>query len=102
MDKDGNWIKSWGEPGDGPGQFNIPHSIATDAQGNVYVADRGNRRIQVFDGEGKFLEADHDRRTGSGGCASGNRCQANSDYGNNGTRRALGNLHYAGTTSSAV
>jgi DNA-binding beta-propeller fold protein YncE len=55
VDKDGNWIKSWGEPGDGPGQFNVPHSIATDAQGNVYVADRGNRRIQVFDGDGKFL-----------------------------------------------
>jgi hypothetical protein len=55
VDKDGVWLKSWGEPGDKPGQFNTPHSIAVDAQGNVYVADRGNRRIQVFDGEGKFL-----------------------------------------------
>jgi hypothetical protein len=55
VDREGNWIKSWGEPGDGPGQFNVPHSIATDAQGRVYVADRGNRRIQVFDGDGKFL-----------------------------------------------
>jgi len=55
IDKDGNWLKSWGEPGDGPGQFSTPHSIAVDAQGNVYVADRGNRRIQVFDGDGKFL-----------------------------------------------
>ena len=55
IDKDGNWLKSWGEPGDGPGQFNTPHSIAVDAEGRVYVADRGNRRIQVFDGEGKFL-----------------------------------------------
>jgi streptogramin lyase len=55
VDKDGKWLKSWGEPGDGPGQFNTPHSIAADAQGNIYVADRGNRRIQVFDGEGKFL-----------------------------------------------
>ena len=54
VDKDGNWLKSWGEPGDKPGQFNTPHSIAVDAQGNVYVADRGNRRIQVFDGDGKF------------------------------------------------
>jgi DNA-binding beta-propeller fold protein YncE len=42
VDKDGNWIKSWGERGSGPGQFNTPHAIATDAQGNVYVADRGN------------------------------------------------------------
>jgi 6-bladed beta-propeller len=55
VDKDGNWVKSWGEPGSGPGQFNTPHSIALDAQDNVYVADRGNRRIQVFDGDGKFL-----------------------------------------------
>jgi hypothetical protein len=55
VDKDGNWLKSWGEPGDQPGQLNTPHSIALDVQGNVYVADRGNRRIQVFDGEGKFL-----------------------------------------------
>ena len=55
VDKDGNWIKSWGEPGDQPGQFNTPHSIAVDAQGRIYVADRGNRRIQVFDSDGKFL-----------------------------------------------
>jgi len=55
FDRDGNWVKSWGEPGSGPGQFNTPHSIAVDAQNNVYVADRGNRRIQVFDGDGKFL-----------------------------------------------
>src|SRR5690242_869132 len=55
VDRDGNWIKSWGEPGDQPGQFNTPHSIAVDAQGRVYVADRGNRRIQVFDSDGKFL-----------------------------------------------
>ncbi|HXB01863.1 MAG TPA: peptidyl-alpha-hydroxyglycine alpha-amidating lyase family protein [Opitutaceae bacterium] len=55
VDKDGNWLKSWGEPGDQPGQFNVPHSIAVDAAGNVYVADRGNRRIQVFSGDGKFL-----------------------------------------------
>jgi sugar lactone lactonase YvrE len=55
VDKDGNWIKSWGDRGKEPGQFNTPHSIATDANGNVYVADRGNHRIQVFDGDGKFL-----------------------------------------------
>src|SRR5712664_1249705 len=55
IDKDGNWLKSWGEPGDQPGQFSTPHSIAVDAQNNIYVADRGNRRIQVFNSEGKFL-----------------------------------------------
>jgi streptogramin lyase len=54
-DKYGDWVKSWGTPGDGPGQFNTPHSISVDARGEVYVADRGNRRIQVFDGDGKFL-----------------------------------------------
>src|SRR3984957_18342469 len=59
IDKDGNWIKSWGEPGSGPGQLNTPHSIATDDAGNVYVADRGNGRIQVFNGEGKFLREIH-------------------------------------------
>ncbi len=54
-DKDGRWLKSWGSKGSKPGELTTPHSIATDAQGNVYVADRGNRRIQVFDGEGTLL-----------------------------------------------
>jgi hypothetical protein len=56
-DKNGNWITSWGERGDKPGEFNTPHSIAADANGNIYVADRFNRRIQVFDSDGKFLRA---------------------------------------------
>ncbi len=55
VDRNGQWVKSWGGPGAEPGQFNTPHSIATDNAGNVYVADRGNRRIQVFDGDGKLL-----------------------------------------------
>ena len=50
-------------PATGPGQFNTPHSIAADAQGNIYVADRGNRRIQVFDGDGNFLRQIHHRRS---------------------------------------
>jgi len=54
-DKDGNWLMSFGEPGSGPGQFSTPHSIAVDAHDNIYVADRGNRRIQVFDTAGKFV-----------------------------------------------
>jgi hypothetical protein len=52
-DKDGNWLMSFGEPGSGPGQLNTPHSIAADKDGNIFVADRGNRRIQVFDQNGK-------------------------------------------------
>jgi sugar lactone lactonase YvrE len=54
-DRNGAWVKSWGEPGQGPGQFKLPHAIAVDAQGQVYVADRANARIQVFDSNGKFL-----------------------------------------------
>jgi sugar lactone lactonase YvrE len=54
-DKDGNWITSFGSPGSLPGQFNTPHAIASDKDGNLYVADRGNRRIQVLDGNGKPL-----------------------------------------------
>ena len=52
---DGSWLGSFGTPGDGPGQFNTPHNIATDDQDHVYVADRGNRRIQVFDTDGTLL-----------------------------------------------
>lgn len=55
VDSHGRWVKTWGERGSDPGQFNILHSIASDANGNVYVADRTNRRIQVFDGDGKLL-----------------------------------------------
>ena len=51
---DGKLIKSWGEPGTDPGQFNIVHNIATDSDGWVYVADRENHRVQVFDGNGKY------------------------------------------------
>ena len=54
FDKNGKFIKSWGQRGTAPGQFNLVHTIATDAQGNVYVGDRTNRRIQVFDNDGNF------------------------------------------------
>jgi DNA-binding beta-propeller fold protein YncE len=54
-DKHGDWVKSWGEYGTGPGQFRLPHAIAIDRDDNVYVGDRSNRRIQVFDTDGKFL-----------------------------------------------
>jgi DNA-binding beta-propeller fold protein YncE len=55
IDSRGRWVKTWGERGTGTSQFNILHSIANDAAGNVYVADRTNRRIQVFDPDGNFL-----------------------------------------------
>ncbi len=61
FDKNGNWIKSWGSFGRGgdhanenPGMINNPHNIQIDRNNNVYVADRGNRRIQVFDTDGTF------------------------------------------------
>jgi hypothetical protein len=55
-DAQGNYLNEWGELGQGPGQFSIPHAIAVDSKGRVFVADRNNARIQVFDGKGKFLE----------------------------------------------
>jgi len=49
--KDGTWVKAVGTRGAGPNQFNTPHAITSDSKGNIYVADRGNRRIQVFDSD---------------------------------------------------
>jgi outer membrane protein assembly factor BamB len=57
FDKNGKFIKSWGQRGTEPGQFNIPHTIAIDAQNNIYVGDRENKRIQVFDTDGNFKTA---------------------------------------------
>jgi hypothetical protein len=54
-DKSGNWVAQWGDRGSKPGEFNIPHGMAFDAKDNLYVADRNNRRIQVFDINGTFL-----------------------------------------------
>lgn len=56
FDKDGKFLKDWGERGAAPGQFNTPHAIVIDSKGTVYVADRGNRRIQLFDPDGNFLK----------------------------------------------
>ena len=54
FDKDGRFIANWGSTGSGPGQFNGVKALAIDAQDNVYVADIGNKRIQVFDANGQF------------------------------------------------
>ncbi|MEE2784829.1 MAG: peptidyl-alpha-hydroxyglycine alpha-amidating lyase family protein [Pseudomonadota bacterium] len=51
----GDYLTSWGEPGDGPGEFNLPHAIAVDKNDRVYVADRENSRIQVFDLQGNYI-----------------------------------------------
>jgi sugar lactone lactonase YvrE len=54
--KDGKFIKCWGTKGAGPGELNLPHNIAMDSEGRLYVADRTNKRIQVFDQDGKYLD----------------------------------------------
>lgn len=54
--RDGDYVAEWGGWGSGPGQFKLPHNLAIDAQGRVYVTDRENQRIEVFDGNGKFLK----------------------------------------------
>jgi outer membrane protein assembly factor BamB len=54
-DRNGDWVKQWGTRGSGPGQFNTPHSIVIDRDDHIYVGDRGNRRVQVFDADGNFL-----------------------------------------------
>ena len=52
---DGDYLHSWGEPGDGPGEFNLPHAIAVDRHDRVYVADRENSRVQIFDTDRNYL-----------------------------------------------
>ena len=52
---EGKFLLDWGHKGQGPGEFDLPHNVAVDAQGRVYVADRMNVRIQIFDANGKFL-----------------------------------------------
>ena len=51
---DGRPLFGWGEPGTGPGQFNLPHNICCDDDGWIYVADRENHRLQVFDRKGRY------------------------------------------------
>ena len=56
FDKTGKFIKTWGKMGAGPGEFNIPHSLALDSRGRLFVADRGNVRLEIFDQEGTFID----------------------------------------------
>jgi sugar lactone lactonase YvrE len=54
--KDGKLIKRWGQKGTGPGEFDQPHALAMDSKGRLFIGDRNNNRIQIFDQNGKFLE----------------------------------------------
>jgi DNA-binding beta-propeller fold protein YncE len=56
FDANGRYVKEWGQEGNEPGQFALPHSIVADSAGRLYVADRENARIQVFDTTGKLLD----------------------------------------------
>ncbi len=56
FDSEGNFLMMWGSRGDGPGQFSVAHSIVIDDDDNIYVADRENQRIQIFDVEGNFVD----------------------------------------------
>jgi DNA-binding beta-propeller fold protein YncE len=55
FNKNGEFVKAWGKTGTAPGEFNLPHAIVVDSKGILYVADRSNGRVQVFDQSGKFL-----------------------------------------------
>jgi DNA-binding beta-propeller fold protein YncE len=57
FDKNGAFIRAWGGKGTGPGQFDVAHSVVVDAKGLVYVADRQNRRVQIFDLDGNYVKA---------------------------------------------
>jgi len=55
FDKNGKFIKTWGSKGMGPGEFDVVHTIAFDSRGRLFVGDRQNNRIQIFDQDGKFI-----------------------------------------------
>jgi hypothetical protein len=55
LDPQGRFIKQWGSHGSGPGHFEMPHTLAMDSQGRLFVGDRGNDRIQIFDQDGNLL-----------------------------------------------
>jgi len=55
LDKSGKFLLAWGRKGTGPGEFDAPHQVRLDSRGDVYIADRENKRIQVFTPQGKFI-----------------------------------------------
>ena len=54
--KDGRFVKAFGKSGHGPGEFDVPHALAVDSRGRLFVADRNNNRIQIFNQDGVFLD----------------------------------------------
>jgi hypothetical protein len=101
---DGRYLLSWGEPGSDPGEFNLVHSVCTDKDGRVYVADRENHRVQIFDSNGKYLRQWNNLHRPCGLYINGNGRQlcyvgelapalsVNKDYPNLGPRVSIYNL----------
>jgi streptogramin lyase len=55
FDKSGKFLMQFGKPGAGPGEFNVPHALAMDSRGRLFIGDRANNRLQIFDQDGKFI-----------------------------------------------
>jgi len=98
---DGKYLFSWGDYGNDPGEFNLVHSVCTDKEGHVYVADRENHRVQVFDPDGKYLTQWNNMHRPCGLHIEGDLCYVgelpsqqpvNADYPNLGSRIAIYDL----------
>jgi len=72
---DGSLLFSWGAPGTDPGEFNIVHTVCTDKEGLVYIADRENHRLQIFDPNGKYLTQWNNLHRPCGLCIDGEQQQ---------------------------
>ena len=100
----GEWVASWGSLGKGPGEFDTPHGIAVSPKDEIYVADRGNRRIQVLDTEGKYHPRVHRRRAGRPDAREGHLWHARAEREDRvpGARRARRAVHDARPEPGAV
>ena len=98
----GDWVKSWGERGPAPGQFNLPHAIVVDRNNQIYVGDRSNRRIQVFDTEGKFIRMFTIDVPAATRVAAGQRQHADRATPGGGHRSSQLDLHHARSESGSL